>query len=120
MGEEEICGDRRRHHDQSRSRNFSVITHSDYSLFLPPFMHKSILRSGNGLAKHASRSLHSNPPPANITQITTLPNKIRVATNPTPGYFSSVGLYVGAGSRHETPETSGASHFIDRLAFKVC
>ncbi|KAJ4485772.1 Metalloenzyme, LuxS/M16 peptidase-like protein [Lentinula aciculospora] len=80
-------------------------------------MHKPLLRSGKSFAKHTSRFLHSNSP-VNATQITTLPNKIRVATDPTPGYFSSVGLYVDAGSRYETPETSGASHFIDRLAFR--
>lgn len=51
-------------------------------------------------------------------QITTLPNRIRVATEFTPGHFSAVGLYVDAGSRYETPETSGVSHFIDRMAFK--
>lgn len=52
-------------------------------------------------------------------QITSLPNKIRVATDNTPGHFSSVGLYVDAGARHETPHTSGVSHFLDRMAFKV-
>lgn len=56
------------------------------------------------------------PPPV---QITTLPNKIRVATENTPGHFSSVGLYIDAGSRYETPLTSGVSHFLDRMAFKV-
>ena len=58
---------------------------------------------------------HQHPP----VQITTLPNKIRVATETTPGHFSSVGLYVDAGSRYEDPSTSGASHFLDRMAFKV-
>ena len=52
-------------------------------------------------------------------QITTLPNKIRVATESTPGHFSSVGLYVDAGSRYEDSLTSGVSHFLDRMAFKV-
>ncbi|KAL4062967.1 Metalloenzyme, LuxS/M16 peptidase-like protein [Scleroderma yunnanense] len=51
-------------------------------------------------------------------QLTTLPNKIRVATESTPGHFSAVGLYVDAGSRYEDPSTSGASHFLDRMAFK--
>ncbi len=51
--------------------------------------------------------------------ITTLPNKIRVATECTPGHFSTVGLYIDAGSRYETPLTSGVSHFLDRMAFKV-
>lgn len=53
------------------------------------------------------------------TKITTLPNKIRVATEDTPGHFSALGLYVDAGSRYETPTTSGVSHFLDRMAFKV-
>ncbi|KAI0059445.1 mitochondrial processing peptidase [Artomyces pyxidatus] len=57
----------------------------------------------------------SNPP----VQITTLSNKIRVATESTPGHFSSVGLYIDAGSRYEDPSTSGVSHFLDRMAFKV-
>ncbi|KAF9015701.1 mitochondrial processing peptidase [Cyathus striatus] len=51
-------------------------------------------------------------------QITTLPNKIRVATEATPGHFSSVGLYIDAGSRYETPQMTGVSHFLDRMAFK--
>ena len=53
------------------------------------------------------------------TQITTLPNKIRVATDDRPGHFSCVGLYVDAGARHETQHTSGIFHFLDKMAFKV-
>lgn len=53
------------------------------------------------------------------SQITTLPNKLRVATESTPGHFSSVGLYVNTGSRYEDASTSGVSHFLDRMAFKV-
>lgn len=53
-------------------------------------------------------------------QITTLPNKIRVASEAVPGHFSGVGLFVDAGSRYETKEDSGVSHFLDRMAFKVC
>lgn len=52
-------------------------------------------------------------------RITTLQNKVRVATEATPGHFSGVGLFVDAGSRYETPSASGVSHFLDRLAFKV-
>lgn len=59
--------------------------------------------------------IQGHPP----VQITALPNKIRVATESTPGHFSSVGLYVDAGSRYEGPSTSGVSHFLDRMAFKV-
>ncbi|KAI0652482.1 LuxS/MPP-like metallohydrolase [Trametes meyenii] len=52
-------------------------------------------------------------------RITTLPNGLRVATESTPGHFSSVGLYVDAGSRYEMQSTSGVSHFLDRMAFKT-
>ena len=65
--------------------------------------------------RQLSQALGHHPP----VQVTTLPNKIRVATETTPGHFSSVGLYVDAGSRYEDPLTSGASHFLDRMAFKV-
>ncbi|KAK7530836.1 Metalloenzyme, LuxS/M16 peptidase-like protein [Phyllosticta citribraziliensis] len=56
--------------------------------------------------------------PAELDQITTLPNGIRVATEALPGHFSGIGVYVDAGSRYETPELRGVSHIIDRLAFK--
>ena len=48
--------------------------------------------------RHAS-TLPLKPP----VRVTTLPNKIRVATENTPGHFSSVGLYVDTGARYETP-----------------
>jgi hypothetical protein len=53
------------------------------------------------------------------TKITTLNNKIRVATEATPGHFSAVGVYIDAGSRYEAPQYSGVSHILDRMAFKV-
>ncbi|KAI0368833.1 LuxS/MPP-like metallohydrolase [Pilatotrama ljubarskyi] len=66
-------------------------------------------------ASSKAKSSPADPP----VQITTLPNGLRVATESTPGHFSSLGLYVDAGSRYETPSTSGASHFLDRMAFKT-
>ncbi|KAI9314393.1 Metalloenzyme, LuxS/M16 peptidase-like protein [Dichotomocladium elegans] len=53
-----------------------------------------------------------------LCKVTTLPNGIRVASENTPGHFSAVGVYVGAGSRYETDKTRGVSHILDRLAFK--
>ncbi|KAL5533717.1 hypothetical protein ACEPAG_177 [Sanghuangporus baumii] len=70
---------------------------------------------------HQARSLHSGSgfsSRAPLVQITTLPNKVRVTTEGVPGHFAGVGLFVDAGSRYETPENSGVSHFLDRLAFK--
>lgn len=51
-------------------------------------------------------------------KITTLSNKLRVATEATPGHFSAVGVYIDAGSRYEAPQYSGVSHILDRMAFK--
>ena len=56
--------------------------------------------------------------PTELDQITTLPNGIRVATEALPGHFSAVGVYIDAGSRYESDALRGASHIIDRLAFK--
>lgn len=56
--------------------------------------------------------------PAELDQITTLPNGIRVATESLPGAFSGIGVYIDAGSRYENDALRGTSHIIDRLAFK--
>ncbi|KAK3680249.1 Mitochondrial-processing peptidase subunit alpha [Recurvomyces mirabilis] len=53
-----------------------------------------------------------------LSQITTLPNGIRVATEAKPGSFSGIGVYIDAGSRYESDALRGVSHIIDRLAFK--
>ncbi|KAA8894737.1 peptidase M16 inactive domain-containing protein [Sphaerosporella brunnea] len=55
---------------------------------------------------------------AELDQITTLPNGIRVATEALPGHFSGLGVYIDAGSRYENDHLRGVSHLIDRLAFK--
>lgn len=57
--------------------------------------------------------------PAELDQITTLPNGVRVATEALPGPFSGIGVYVDAGSRYENESLRGVSHIVDRLAFKV-
>jgi hypothetical protein len=78
---------------------------------------------GRGLAYSAQRNYTDlASPPSSIhppVRITTLPNKIRVATDSGPGHFASVGLYVDTGSRFETGDSLGASNFLDRMAFKV-
>ncbi|KAJ7193300.1 Metalloenzyme, LuxS/M16 peptidase-like protein [Mycena pura] len=79
----------------------------------------SLARRSNALYRPPRRRISLDLGPDLGCQLTTLPNKIRVATQSTPGHFSSVGLYVDAGSRFETAATCGASHFLDRLAFKT-
>ena len=55
--------------------------------------------------------------PSELTQISTLPNGIRVATEALPGHYSCLGLFLDAGSRYEPDHLHGVSHVIDRLAF---
>jgi len=52
-------------------------------------------------------------------RMTTLENGIRVMTECWPGKIAAIGVIIGAGSRHETPETSGTAHFMEHLHFKV-
>ncbi|KAG9242768.1 peptidase M16 inactive domain-containing protein [Calycina marina] len=56
--------------------------------------------------------------PAELDEISTLPNGIRVATEALPGHFSGIGVYIDAGSRFENEQLRGVSHIMDRLAFK--
>ncbi|MDP9052756.1 MAG: insulinase family protein [Acidobacteriota bacterium] len=50
---------------------------------------------------------------------TTLPNGIKVITEAMPHVRSvSVGVWVSSGSRRETPEENGLSHFIEHMLFK--
>ena len=53
-----------------------------------------------------------------IEQIT-LDNGVRILTEPMDGVRSaSLGIWVGAGSRHETAAESGSAHFIEHMVFK--
>lgn len=50
---------------------------------------------------------------------TTLPNGIKVITEAMPHVRSiSVGIWIGSGSRRETAEENGISHFIEHMLFK--
>jgi predicted Zn-dependent peptidase len=50
---------------------------------------------------------------------TALPNGIKVITEAMPHVRSvSVGIWVSSGSRRETPEENGISHFIEHMLFK--
>lgn len=50
---------------------------------------------------------------------TTLPNGIKVITETMPSVRSvSVGVWISSGSRRETPEQNGISHFIEHMLFK--
>jgi predicted Zn-dependent peptidase len=50
---------------------------------------------------------------------TTLPNGLRIVTDPIATVESAcVGLWVGAGTRHETPDINGVAHLLEHMAFK--
>lgn len=52
-------------------------------------------------------------------EVTTLPNGLRVVTDAMPHLeTTSLGIWVGAGSRHETAAEHGLSHFLEHMAFK--
>lgn len=51
--------------------------------------------------------------------VSTLPNGLRVVTQTMPHLETvSLGLWVGAGARHETERQHGISHFLEHMAFK--
>ena len=51
--------------------------------------------------------------------MTTLANGLRIITETMPHVRSvSVGIWIGSGSRRETPEQNGLSHFIEHMLFK--
>ena len=55
-----------------------------------------------------------------VVQVSKLSNGINVVTQDTPyNAMSHFGIYVNSGSRYETKAESGASHFLQRLGFKV-
>ena len=52
-------------------------------------------------------------------RVTALPNGVRVVSDHMPGFSSTVlGVWFGAGSRHERPEQNGVAHFLEHMAFK--
>src|SRR6266516_888612 len=59
-----------------------------------------------------------NSPPRDI-EMTTLGNGVRVISEKMSHVRSvSVGIWLGAGSRRESPEHNGISHFIEHMVFK--
>ena len=51
-------------------------------------------------------------------RMSTTSNGMRVCTEKWNSPIAAVGVFIGAGSRNETLETSGAAHFLEHLHFK--
>ena len=47
-----------------------------------------------------------------------LPNGVKIVHRRTPSPVAYIGVMVGAGTRHETPEMNGMAHYIEHCVFK--
>jgi predicted Zn-dependent peptidase len=75
------------------------------------------MTSSRALPRATTRRLEATGGGA-ITR-TTLPGGLRIVTEAMPGVRStSVGVWVPVGSRDETPNLAGTSHFLEHLLFK--
>ena len=91
-----------------------------------------VFRVGSHLIKNKLNLLKPKPirlshnlsveerPVVNIpeTKVSVLRNGIRVATEDSGIPTCTVGFWIDAGSRYETPETNGVAHFLEHMAFK--
>ncbi|HLA84683.1 MAG TPA: insulinase family protein, partial [Thermoguttaceae bacterium] len=49
----------------------------------------------------------------------TLENGLEIVAEANPdAYSTALGFFVRTGSRHETPDVAGVSHFLEHMAFK--
>lgn len=53
------------------------------------------------------------------TKVTTLENGMRIATEDNGSQTATVGLWIDAGSRWETPSNNGVAHFVEHMLFKA-
>ena len=68
---------------------------------------------------HAARREGRGGTVVSTVRRTVLPGGLRVVTEAMPGVRSaSIGVWVGVGSRDESPTLSGASHFLEHLLFQ--
>ncbi len=63
-------------------------------------------------------------PPASLaawptTQVTTLKNGLRVASEQAQGETATVGVWIDTGSRYENEKNNGVAHFLEHMFFKV-
>jgi predicted Zn-dependent peptidase len=74
--------------------------------------------AGRAQAPGRTRTLTSSPD-GGVVRRTVLPGGLRVISEAVPGVRSvAFGVWVGVGSRDETPALAGASHYLEHLLFK--
>ena len=52
------------------------------------------------------------------TEVSALSNGLKVASESSHSETATVGVWIDAGSRYESPETNGVAHFLEHMAFK--
>lgn len=71
------------------------------------------------MTRAATRTLDRGDGGGGPVRLTVLPGGLRVVTEAVPTLRSvTVGIWVGAGSRDESPAQAGASHYLEHLLFK--
>lgn len=53
------------------------------------------------------------------TVVSSLNNGFKVASEYSDSSAATVGVWIDAGSRYETPENNGASNFLEHMAYRV-
>ena len=70
------------------------------------------------MAKSSTRTLLREGD-GGLVRRTVLPGGLRIITEQVPGVRSvAFGVWVGVGSRDETPATMGSAHYLEHLLFK--
>ncbi|XP_055699466.1 mitochondrial-processing peptidase subunit beta [Phlebotomus papatasi] len=76
-----------------------------------------LLQFRRGRATSAS-NLHAALVNLPATNVTTMDNGLRVATEDSGAATATVGLWIDAGSRYESNSNNGVAHFLEHMAFK--
>lgn len=77
---------------------------------------KSVGNRCRSLTQYQTSELLVNVPETRVTEINS--NGIRVATEDSGQPTCTIGVWIDAGSRYETPENNGVAHFLEHMAFK--
>jgi len=86
-----------------------------------PQVFKNSQFNQNMLVDYGDIALGEIPEPLKYDRpykLTTISNGIKVMTEPSMSEVAAVGVFIGAGSRHEKMENSGEAHFLEHLHFK--
>lgn len=82
-------------------------------------MASSVVRPATARRTATTRTLEPGRDGAGLVRRTVLPGGVRVVTEAVPAMRSvAIGLWVGVGSRDESPGLAGASHYLEHLLFK--